>query len=102
MNDCHKSTLPSGYLPGKNQLAEFPPYGPVVNTRRCVINVRVPNIEVSFSTLLLCPYFKERTWLGASGDYRKYSQVLTLSFRHFCGLLYAWRVLRPPVTSGCA
>jgi hypothetical protein len=31
--------------------------------------------------MCFCPYFKEISRPEASGDYRKYSQVLTLSFR---------------------
>src|SRR5581483_10539784 len=86
MNDCHKSTLPSGYVPGKNQLAEFPPYGLVVSTCRLVISAPVPNIEVSFFYLSIsCPYFKKMDQPGASGDYRKYPQVLTVSLRQIWG-----------------
>ncbi len=57
-----------------------------------------PNIDCNFFSLLLCLYFKETALSGVSGDYRKYSQVLTVSLQTpVCLLIYT--LLRMRVTN---
>ena len=39
----------------------------------------MPNVDI-FLPIILCLYSKESEEPGVSGDYRKYRQVLTVSF----------------------
>ncbi|HEX4714000.1 MAG TPA: hypothetical protein VH164_03640, partial [Ktedonobacteraceae bacterium] len=58
------------------------PFGLVVDAGTLYKNLLAPNIDNLLSTCaFLCLYFTEMGYRRASGDYRKSSQVLTVSLQ---------------------